>query len=120
MKKIVLGRKIRFFSRSLHGGPGQVEAMPVQDFSSGLRAVTAPIDRAILATVGRVPSHDGRVILTFFSADAGGFTESARVGLGLNAPYRVATREMLDSRRSKSLRKKKLTLGEATAKLKRH
>jgi SpoIID/LytB domain protein len=63
---------------------------------TGLENVTARTDAAVVTTAAQVATYDGRVLLAYFSADCGGYTEDAVNVWGVDYPYNRAKREVFD------------------------
>ncbi len=99
-----------------------VDDTPLFQVYNGLTDVTPETDQAVRATREVVMTVHDRIIQTFFHADSGGHTESARAIFGLTVPYCRAKKEPYDlsgavERWSKTIRLKSVTAQLQAAKL---
>ncbi|HEX2084418.1 MAG TPA: SpoIID/LytB domain-containing protein [Solirubrobacteraceae bacterium] len=85
----------------------------------GVRAETPSTDRAVADTRGEVVTYDGRPVTTYFFSTSGGRTENVEYGFpgGDPKPWLKSVDDPYDDVSPKHRWRKRMTMGEATAKL---
>ncbi len=94
-----------------------VDDTPFFQVYTGLTNAVAPTDEALIATARMALSHSSRVVLAFFSTDAGGFTEGSMEVFSLDAPYLKPKKEAHDPAGTKTEWTKTATAADVAKKL---